>query len=263
MDINTPAVVSAFTTTFLVEAVRYLIAVTLILLVVKLALAPLTSRGLHQEPSDPGQVRREFGFSILTSAIFSANGLYIFFGLEGGWVQIYETSDAYGAAYWIGSLVAIIIAHDAWFYWTHRLIHNRALFRWVHNLHHRSRRPTAWAAYSFSPLEAFINASFVPLWVTFVPMNQWAIFVFLAHMILRNAIGHCGFELFPKKMPGSKLFGFVTNVYHHDLHHRDIVDGNFGLYFTWWDRWMGTEHPDYTALVESQRNTAATRLPAE
>jgi sterol desaturase/sphingolipid hydroxylase (fatty acid hydroxylase superfamily) len=22
---------------------------------------------------------------------------------------------------------------------------------------------------------------------------------------------------------------------------------NYGLYFTWWDRWMGTEHPDYLA----------------
>ncbi|MEO8115092.1 MAG: hypothetical protein ABI655_11960, partial [Phenylobacterium sp.] len=22
---------------------------------------------------------------------------------------------------------------------------------------------------------------------------------------------------------------------------------NFGLYFSWWDRWMGTEHPEYLA----------------
>ncbi|MBA3838282.1 MAG: sterol desaturase family protein, partial [Zymomonas sp.] len=37
---------------------------------------------------------------------------------------------------------------------------------------------------------------------------------------------------------------------HHDLHH---TEGryNFGLYFTWWDRLMGTEHPRYHERFEA------------
>jgi sterol desaturase/sphingolipid hydroxylase (fatty acid hydroxylase superfamily) len=37
---------------------------------------------------------------------------------------------------------------------------------------------------------------------------------------------------------------------HHDLHHSEGRH-NFGLYFTWWDRMMGTEHPDYHARFET------------
>jgi sterol desaturase/sphingolipid hydroxylase (fatty acid hydroxylase superfamily) len=27
--------------------------------------------------------------------------------------------------------------------------------------------------------------------------------------------------------------------------HHEHAPRNFGLYFTWWDRFMGTEHPEY------------------
>jgi sterol desaturase/sphingolipid hydroxylase (fatty acid hydroxylase superfamily) len=40
------------------------------------------------------------------------------------------------------------------------------------------------------------------------------------------------------------LFGWLTTVTHHDLHHAH-AGTNFGLYFTFWDRIMGTEDPNY------------------
>jgi lathosterol oxidase len=27
--------------------------------------------------------------------------------------------------------------------------------------------------------------------------------------------------------------------------HHEKAGGNFGFYFTWWDKWMGTEHSNY------------------
>lgn len=42
----------------------------------------------------------------------------------------------------------------------------------------------------------------------------------------------------------SKWLDWLTTTTHHDLHHSE-GNHNFGLYFTWWDRWMGTEHPQY------------------
>ncbi len=34
------------------------------------------------------------------------------------------------------SVVALDYLHDAWFYWTHRLLHWRPLYVHVHALHH-------------------------------------------------------------------------------------------------------------------------------
>ena len=253
MDSYTQAVTLAFLQMFTVEAVRYLIAVILVLLFLALVIRKNPSKNLHKKTATSRQKWREFSYSILTCVVFAANGLYIYFGMEGGWIILYEDLDLYDVPYLIATIVGILLFHDAFFYWTHRMIHHRSMFSWVHSLHHKSVEPTVWAGYAFTPTEAFINGMVVPIWLTFVPSHSGMIFGFLAHMIMRNAMGHCGYELFPRNMPGHRFFGVLTNVFHHDLHHRDIERGNFGLYFTFWDRWMGTEHPDYTALVESQR----------
>ena len=253
MDFSLDIVISAFVEIFAVETIRYMVVAALILGVISLFITAKSPRNLHADPPTREQKWREFRYSMLTCAIFALNGLYIFFGIEGGWVKIYDDPADYGALYWVISFVALVLAHDAWFYWTHRLLHMPWMFRRVHHLHHKSQQPTVWAAYAFAPFEAFINGTLVPIFVTLVPINGWAVFLFLAHMMLRNVMGHSGYELFPRYMPGNRLFGFFTNVYHHDLHHRDIERGNYGLYFVWWDRLMGTEHPDYTDLVNNQR----------
>ena len=49
---------------------------------------------------------------------------------------------------------------------------------------------------------------------------------------------------------GRRWFGWINASTHHDLHHA-TARSNYGLYFTWWDRWMGTEHPDYYARFAS------------
>ena len=242
-----------FALTFSVETVRYLIAVGIVLAFIPFILRRGKQRDLHSKPPEPGQIRREFFYSLLTGVVFAANGLYVHFGMEGGWAHVYEETALDDLPYMALTLIGMLVAHDAWFYWTHRALHHRMVFNWAHNTHHKSRQPTAWAAYAFAPPEAFINGCFVPIWVTFVPTNGWVIFLFLAHMILKNVAGHSGIELYPTRLPGNRFFGFITNVFHHDLHHRDISRGNYGLYFTWWDRWMGTEHKDYAELVATQR----------
>ena len=37
---------------------------------------------------------------------------------------------------------------------------------------------------------------------------------------------------------------WITPVSHYHFHHARNR-GNFGLYFTWWDRWCGTEDREY------------------
>ena len=71
----------------------------------------------------------------------------------------------------------------------------------------------------------------------------------MLHMIARNVIGHSGFELFPRGTARHRVFGWLTTNTHHDLHHSDD-SVNYGLYFTWWDRLMTTEHPEYREIFD-------------
>ena len=111
-------------------------------------------------------------------------------------------------------------------------------------MHHRSHNPTPFTSYTFDLGEAVVNAVYLPLILLVLPAHPSAILIFVTHMMLRNAIGHSGYELFPANRHGRPLLGWMTTVTHHDLHH-EHAGYNLGLYFTWWDRLMGTEHPDY------------------
>ena len=39
--------------------------------------------------------------------------------------------------YIVASVAALDVLHDAWFFWTHRLLHWRPLYRHIHYIHHR------------------------------------------------------------------------------------------------------------------------------
>lgn len=39
--------------------------------------------------------------------------------------------------YMLACILVLDFLHDAWFYWTHRLLHWRPLYKYVHWEHHR------------------------------------------------------------------------------------------------------------------------------
>jgi sterol desaturase/sphingolipid hydroxylase (fatty acid hydroxylase superfamily) len=73
---------------------------------------------------------------------------------------------------------------------------------------------------------------------------------------LPNLLSFTGVELMPRALADSRWFGWINATTHHDLHHSSF-QYNYGLYFTWWDRLMGTEHPAYRAQLRGHRETAA------
>jgi hypothetical protein len=69
----------------------------------------------------------------------------------------------------------------------------------------------------------------------------------------------------PATVRGRPMIDWLTTTTHHDLHHAQ-PDSNFGLYFTWWDRWMGTENPGLQAAFARaafSRATAGAHAGAE
>ncbi|KRA60286.1 sterol desaturase [Caulobacter sp. Root655] len=248
----------------LTDVTRYVIFAVGVWLVLWVVLAiPLASRKIRDSAPPARQLMIEFACSIRSIMIFSTVGLLTFGLFHAGLMPGPYIARSLGPVWFWTSLVLMIVAHDAWFYWTHRLIHDRRLFRAFHRRHHRSNNPSPFTAYSFDLGEAAINALFVPLWMMLVP-TQWPVAgLFMLHQIVRNTLGHSGYELFPARRDGRPLLPWLTTVTHHDLHHAQ-AGWNYGLYFTWWDKMMGTENPDYlkrfAAAVRPSRLGSASHL---
>ncbi|MFK7733581.1 MAG: sterol desaturase family protein [Pseudomonadales bacterium] len=204
------------------------------------------NRRIQQRRAKSEDKRREVRHSALTIFIFSLTGLSIFALSELGLLTL---NSEYSATTLLAEVILIIVAHDAYFYWMHRGLHASRRFMRVHALHHRSRTPSPWAAYSFSAGEAVLESVFLPIFALLMPMHGITAFIFTSHMIIRNVLGHAGVEIYPRWWATHPLTRWITSTTHHDLHHAEFKH-NYGLYFTWWDRWMGTEHPSYLQEFE-------------
>ncbi len=186
----------------------------------------------------------EFRYSMSTVLIFALNGAMIFALKNTGFTLIYADISTYGWAYAVLSFVLSLVYHDTYFYWTHRFMHLPRIYPHVHKVHHRSTNPSPWAAYSFHPYEAIIQALGFTMMLFIIPLHPLVLFLFLLNMITRDVLGHIGFELFPKGFTRQCLLNWNTTSTHHNLHHR-YFKYNYGLYFSWWDNLMDTTHPAY------------------
>lgn len=235
-----------------IEFTRYLIGAAGVAILYWLIRRWIEPRRIQPRRASFADRRREFRQSVETIFVFSLVNLLTFAMFRAGWIPVNRgTPDI---PLMLAQIAAMVVMHDAWFYWMHRALHLKALFRRAHFAHHMSRTPTSWAAYSFAPIEAVFESIYVPVMFVIVshaaPMQPWALFIFLGHQIARNAIGHSGFELAWPGFTRSPLTGWLTTTTHHDLHHTE-GGYNFGLYFTFWDWLMGTEHPRYHERFES------------
>ncbi len=195
------------------------------------------------------QIKREMLHSLRSTAIFGlVTGAVVYAGYS-GWTRLYLRIDEYGWGWFVLSIGLMIVLHDAYFYWTHRLMHHRRLFQLLHETHHRSTCPTPWAAYAFSPAEAVVQAGIGPVIVFTIPVHPAAFAVFMIWQITFNVFGHCGHEIFPKWFLRCRIGMVLNSVTHHALHHEKFR-ANFGLYFNVWDRLMGSNHLDYERRFE-------------
>jgi Delta7-sterol 5-desaturase len=195
------------------------------------------------------QIGLEVVYSLRSIGVFGiVSGLVVYAAL-GGWTKLYGRFDQHGNWWLAASFAIAIVTHDAYFYWTHRLMHHPRLFRRLHRTHHLSINPSPWAAYCFSIGEAFVQAGIGPLLVFTVPMHPSAFLLFMFWQISFNVFGHCGFEIWPSWFLRSPLGKFFNTPTHHAQHHEKLR-ANFGLYFNVWDRLMGTNHPDYDRKFE-------------
>ena len=244
-----------------VDLIRYIVFATGTWLLLWVILArPLAGAKVRPGQVPPArQLVREALFSVRSVAVYSTVGLGYALLDRMGLLWGRAVAEDLGPVWAVFAFAVMAVAHDTWFYWTHRIMHHPRLFRRFHRTHHLSHNPSPFTAYSFDVSEAAVQALFVLVFVAVFPITPQTVGLYVVFQIARNTIGHCGYELFPATRDGSRpLFDWMTTVTHHDLHHAR-AGTNYGLWFTWWDRWMGTEDPTcrtrFAEVIARRRGT--------
>lgn len=226
----------------IVFAVRYILFAGLAYLYFwKWKAASWQSQRIHQRPPQLKQMRFEFLWSLSTCAIFGIIASFeVAFQIPQS--RLYFDISERGWLYFGASVIFLILFHDLWFYWTHRLMHHPWIYPWTHKIHHRSIHPTPWASFSFHPCEALVQGLVLPVMIFLLPLHPAAIAIWLTAMTIMNVLGHLGVEIFSSGFKKSKFGSVLTTVTHHDAHHTQYRH-NFSLYFNWWDKLFGTLGP--------------------
>ena len=205
----------------------------------------LRHRIFHYEVGAGAQVQTEIKRSAVVSLIFAAFGIAVLFLWQADWTRLYLTLSSPHDWFWLfAGPTLFLLAQETYYYWVHRWMHRPGIYERVHRWHHESIETTAWTAFSFHPTEAILQAVFLPLSVLLIPMHAFAFLTLLAIMTLSATINHAGIEVFPASWDRYPLLRGLIGATHHDAHHKQ-ARYNFGLYFTFWDKWMGTESPKH------------------
>lgn len=193
---------------------------------------------------------REVFYSLLTFMIFAITPLVLNDPHIKPYTTIYKNLHDHSMLYFWLMFPLMLLVHDTYFYWAHRIMHHPKLFSFFHVVHHKSTNPSPWASFSFQPAEAFVESGTIYLFAFLFPVHLIHIMAFLVFMTIYNVYGHLGFELFPRGANTHWLFKWFNTSVNHNMHHQ-YFKGNYGLYFTWWDRIMKTTHKDYDRRFNS------------
>jgi sterol desaturase/sphingolipid hydroxylase (fatty acid hydroxylase superfamily) len=146
-------------------------------------------------------------------------------------------------------LLALLLLWQTFhFYFTHRAMHWKPLYRNVHYLHHKNINVGPWTGLAMHPVEHVVFFSAVLL-LFVVPSHPIHAMFTLQLAALMTAVGHIGFE----KIETKTKIAFPSD-YFHFLHHRHF-ECNYGNTLFPFDRWFGTFHdgsPETHALMKER-----------
>jgi lathosterol oxidase len=206
---------------------------------------------VNTRPRRRQQNRREIGYSLVSSAIFAALFTGMLVAWQQGWTKIYLDWQEYPTWWLIGSLVLLLFVQETYYYWLHRWMHLPGVYRWVHRVHHDSITTSAWTSFSFHPTESLLQSVALIVLPFVLPVHYAVLGLVVLIMTTTSVINHLNTEIYPRGFYRNPVGKWWIGATHHSLHHSQFRY-NYGLYFTFWDRWMKTESPDFKRLFESK-----------
>ncbi|SEF45688.1 sterol desaturase family protein [Algoriphagus boritolerans] len=200
-------------------------------------------RRLHQQVK-LGQVRREIWYSFLGAIIFALAGTAMLICWQRGYTQLYTSLSVLDILWIPLAFIAALFIHETYYYWLHRWMHHPKVLHRFHHIHHTSLYTSSFTSFSFHPVEAGFQAIFLPVLVLLLPMHFFVLIGLLITMSVTAVINHSGVEVYPSSAVKSPMTKWIIGATHHDMHHLKYRC-NYGLYFTFWDQWMGTEESGF------------------
>ena len=174
------------------------------------------------------------------SACFYSLGFYL---RRFGITKYYSDYHQYGLAWSVASFFIVWAIHETWFYWIHRLMHKPFLYYKIHYLHHESVEVNPLSGLSFHVLENLLVSIYIIPIAMVIPIYGPGMFIYFIINLIINLYEHCGYEFFPNWYLKSIFRYLIPSTFHHQ-HHTPYL-GNYGAHFRFWDKWMGTEFPDF------------------
>lgn len=137
-----------------------------------------------------------------------------------------------------------MICEDFTFHIIHRFLHWRAIYPYIHKLHHTYVNPIGISAEYSHPIE-FIFGVLVPSSVGATLLGEKMHFAtFLYWTLVRTGEsldGHSGYEF---SWSPYRLIPFSTSASYHNFHHSHNI-GNYSSFFSLWDTIFGQNKAYY------------------
>jgi len=135
------------------------------------------------------------------------------------------------------SFVVYMIVNDTLFYWSHRALHHPSVYKRFHKQHHEFHVSLGITTEYASPFESvFSNTIPTVLGPLIMGSHPTLLWMWLVFREIETVDAHCGYVF-----PFSPMRPFPFNgPQRHDYHHSNNT-GNFGSFFTFWDKLMGTD----------------------
>ncbi len=194
------------------------------------------------------QIKGEIGTTALSFVGSTLFMLVILSFKDQGIAKFYVETGKYGVPYEIMTVILMVLISDTWFYWSHRIMHHPKIYKYVHALHHKSLDVNPYTSTSFHVIEAiWLTVWILPLSMV-MPISMTALGIVQVLGTFNNLKSHLGYELFPgffNKVP----FNMLVTATNHSLHHTQY-NGNYGLFFRFWDILCGTELNDTSHLFQ-------------
>lgn len=210
-----------------------------------------TARKLTATIRPKAQKWREIFWSFLTSLIFTFSGVFMVYMYMNNHTSLYTEVTIHDIWHIPLSIIIVLLLHETYYYFLHRWMHKPTVFRHFHKVHHDSITTSAWTAFSFHPYESILQALVIPIVIFFVPLHVGALFFLLIFMSVTATINHLEIEIYPEWLEKSGLGKFIIGATHHSHHHKYYTK-NFGLYFTFYDRLLGTESDDFQSVFKEK-----------
>ncbi|WP_219907673.1 sterol desaturase family protein [Aphanothece hegewaldii] len=205
---------------------------------------PFIKRNLRSFPPRWKSIKQDAELALFSAVFFALCAAFIISAYDSGLTRLYSVLDQYGLWYLGFSFVVVLILQDGYFYLLHRGFHHPRLFKWLHHGHHRSGDPTPWTSFAFDLPEAILQGLFFVGIVFLMPLHFITLIALLMTMTVWAVVTHLGFDPFPPSFFRHWFGKCLIGPTHHSIHHRKYRV-HYGLYFTFWDKLLGTHDPNY------------------